>query len=63
MKRTKRWQFILSFTPDYAWIGKHRIIFGIFKIKNYPNEGEMISDYKGFLINKSFSIKGFEIKF
>lgn len=56
-----KWHFKLGLVPAY-WIRNGMMFhFGIFKITNYPLEGEQLTKehYKGFWIQKTFT--GFEI--
>lgn len=58
-----KWQFIFSFLPDYRRHDYYTLIFGIFRLKEFPPEGETLwnKHYDGFLLRKDFRYDGFEI--
>lgn len=59
------WHFLFGIVPHYGADGWYCFQLGIFKLLSYPKEGccFMKSNYSGFWIRKSFSLRGFLIHF
>lgn len=61
-----KWCFKFGFIPIYWRLNGYMLHFGIFKMIEFPPEGETISKkyYKGFWFKKEFGqFDGFEINF
>ena len=60
------WHFKFGIVPIYWRPRGYMFHFGVFKVLDYPPEGQMITkaEYKGFWIRKEFDQwNGFEINF
>lgn len=57
MKRElNKWQCIFSLRTDYAWLdGRKRLVFGVFKLKWFEEEGinfvKSKDSYDGFILD------------
>jgi len=65
-KVLNKWQFCLRWGNYYYNANSRQFVFGIFKLKSFPEEGCAVikENYKGFLIQKDWKTKpNIEISF